>query len=366
MSKQNGRDRGPDFPCATLDGALIHLRRPPTAAAVRFKIQNTAQDAAQVAAYIDARLVFDRLDHVCGGRWSAAFEALPEKLIPAPVDRDGQVLSRPPIFVRCRLVCFGVTRQDVGEGQDPKAAFSDAIKRAAVHFGIGRALYGMRLPWLREGDGEGELRRNRKGQLMLDRRTERYCREQYGLWLDKRGVRQFGEPLDHGDEADAPGFEADRRQAPAGDTVAASEPTPEDRAAAAAPAAAPDNPTASEHEAAGGPARREIATPVGLERKQVEHWAATGRYKAETVAALATLLCGERDLEKLDREATRKLATALEFAVRGKVTDRELGGKVAELAKHEQREQAAIELNEWLVGRANEAELTPAPRRRAA
>jgi DNA-binding beta-propeller fold protein YncE len=45
----------------------------------------------------------------------------------------------------------------VGEGRDPKAAFSDAVKRAAVHFGVGRALYAMRSPWLREGDGDGEL-----------------------------------------------------------------------------------------------------------------------------------------------------------------------------------------------------------------
>jgi hypothetical protein len=28
-------------------------------------------------------------------------------------------------YVRCRLTLYGVTREDVGEGQDPKAAFSD-------------------------------------------------------------------------------------------------------------------------------------------------------------------------------------------------------------------------------------------------
>lgn len=155
MSHNTDRASGPEFPSASLDDALHHLRRPPTPAAVRFKIQSQAKngDAAQVAAYIDARLVFDRLDQVCGQGWSAGFEALPERLIPPPVDNHGELLRRPPLFVRCRLTVLGVTRQDVGEGADPKAAFSDAIKRAAVHFGIGRALYAMRLAWLREGGG---------------------------------------------------------------------------------------------------------------------------------------------------------------------------------------------------------------------
>jgi hypothetical protein len=50
MSQQHGRPSGPKFPCAALDAALPQLRRPPTPAAVRFKIQNTAGERAQVAA----------------------------------------------------------------------------------------------------------------------------------------------------------------------------------------------------------------------------------------------------------------------------------------------------------------------------
>ena len=125
-----------------------------------------------MAAYIDARLVFDRLDHVCGHRWSARFDELPKGLTPPPIDRNGELREPSSVYVRCRLTLYGVTREDVGEGQDVKAAFSDAIKRAAVHVGVGRALYAMRLPWLREGDADSELRRNRRGRLVLDRRTE--------------------------------------------------------------------------------------------------------------------------------------------------------------------------------------------------
>jgi Rad52/22 family double-strand break repair protein len=208
MTDSDCRRRGPSFPCASLDEALPHLRRPPAPEAVRFKIQNAAGEAAQVAAYVDARVVFDRLDLVCGKEWTARFEELPKPLLPPPCDRDGQPLSRPPIHVRCRLTCFGATREDVGEGEDPKAAFSDAIKRAAVHFGVGRVLYAMRAPWLRAGDGDGELRRNRKGRFVLDERTEAWCRERYGRWLEERGSRLFGEPLEPGDEAGASGLEA--------------------------------------------------------------------------------------------------------------------------------------------------------------
>jgi hypothetical protein len=203
MPDHGRRPGGDDFPCASLGEALPHLRRPPTPAAVRFKIQNTVEDAAQVAAYVDARLVFDRLDHVCGERWSAAFDELPAALIPPPVDRNGELRQPPPVYARCRLTLYGVTREDVGEGADPKAAFSDAVKRAAVHFGVGRALYAMRSPWLREGEGNGELRRNRRGKLILDARSEAWCRAMYERWLAERGAKQFGEPLEHGDEPGA-------------------------------------------------------------------------------------------------------------------------------------------------------------------
>src|SRR3954469_7131571 len=112
MPKQTGRQGGHDFPCASLDEALPHLRRPPAPEAVRFKIQNTAGTVAQVAAYVDARLVFDRLDRVCGKGGRAPYEECPNPLGPPPCDRDAQPLARPPIHVRCRLTAFGVTRED--------------------------------------------------------------------------------------------------------------------------------------------------------------------------------------------------------------------------------------------------------------
>lgn len=184
------------FPCASLAEALPQLRRPPSAEAVRFKIQNVADDAGQVASYVDARFVYDRLDLVCGERWWPRCDPLPEPAAPRPVSR-GAGREPPPLYVRCRLTLFGVTREDVGAGEDPKGAVSDAVKRAAVHFGVGRSLYAMRLPWVSEGEADGELRRNASGELVLDRRAEDWCREMYRRWLDARGQAEFGAVLDH-------------------------------------------------------------------------------------------------------------------------------------------------------------------------
>ena len=86
--------------------------------------------------YITARQVQDRLDAVVGpGNWSTKFWIIDDK---APA-------------VQCALRIFDSERQDAGYSNDPeseheveplKAAFSDAFKRAAVQFGVGRFLYG--------------------------------------------------------------------------------------------------------------------------------------------------------------------------------------------------------------------------------
>jgi hypothetical protein len=223
MTDDSPPDDGAVFPCASLSDALPYLRRPPSPAAVRFKVQNAVDHAGQVVAYIDARLVYDRLDLVCGEHWWPRFGPLPRALVPRPVHGDGE---SPPLCARCRLTVFGVTREDVGEGTDPKAAFSDAVKRAAVHFGVGRVLYAMRAPWLCTGDADGELRRDVRGVPFVDERTEAWCRQKYERWLDERGEALFGEPLDHGraasgEPADVEGRGGDGERAQAADPASA-------------------------------------------------------------------------------------------------------------------------------------------------
>jgi hypothetical protein len=355
MTDTEGRVSGHSFPCASLAEALGHLRRPPTAEAVRFKIQTVAGEAAQIAPYVDARLVFDRLDLVCGEHWAAEFEQLPEPLRSRGVDRNGEVRMA-PIDVRCRLSLFGVTRQDVGAGDDPKAAFSDAIKRAAVHFGIGRALYVLGAPWLHEGAGDGELRHNRKGRLIIDARTEDWLRAGYARWLEQRGVRLFGEPLDHGDEPGAPGFEADREQPQAAEPEAAS------GQAAESPAGGDTVPASDGETVSGRLQAVSDGTPgeppaSAFDRQKITHWRQTGRYKEETVAAIAELACGEKVIERLSHRQVMKVAWLLELAVAGRLSQRTLAGAVTRAGRRYERDKSVEELEAWLREKADEVGL---------
>src|SRR5262249_40323348 len=93
-------------------------------------------------AYIDARLIQDRLDTVLGvENWEDGYELLP----------DGSVMCS----LRLKLGDRWITKMDVGSpseqpdgGDRLKAALSDALKRAAVKFGIGRYLYRLPAQWV--------------------------------------------------------------------------------------------------------------------------------------------------------------------------------------------------------------------------
>ncbi len=381
MTEHTSRERGCDYPCATLLEALPDLRRPPAPEAVRFKIQNTTESAAQIAAYVDARLVFDRLDLVCGPEWFAEFEELPGPLRSRPADRDGQPVPV-PIDVRCRLTVFGVTRQDVGDGEDPKAAVSDSIKRAAVHFGIGRSLYAMRLPWLREGTEGGELRRNRRGKLVLDARTEEWCRRQYVRWLDYGGRAQFGDPLDHGDERGAAGFEeaevpseeSAARLSGEAEPAAGRQERPAELAARQSGQPTPGQPTPAELPVPADPsvlaervAGRLVAVTDGSptdppanakDRALIAEWQRVGGYRDETVGRLAEIACGEKIVERLSFRQVKQVAWLLECGARGKVSQRTLQGALTRLIKREEDEATKAEaLRRWLTEKADEVGL---------
>lgn len=97
---------------------------------------------AEALAYVEARDVMDRLDEVLGiGGWESALEACPSK--------NGLAMI-------CRLTIHlpdgrSITRADTGVGrweEAEKGAASDALKRAAVQFGIGRYLYRLDKCWM--------------------------------------------------------------------------------------------------------------------------------------------------------------------------------------------------------------------------
>jgi len=118
---------------------------------VEVKIQAVNRDRtrAQVVAYVDARTVLDRLDEAVGPTgWSDSYEVLTNG-----TDADGRRL----VEVKCTLTLLGVSKEDVGEGDSLKAAFSDALKRAAVKFGVGRYLYRLPKVWA-DLDERGNIR----------------------------------------------------------------------------------------------------------------------------------------------------------------------------------------------------------------
>jgi len=109
---------------------------------IKFKPQMVKNNRALAIAYIDVRLIEDRLDEVLGAEnWQDEYESL----------ADGSVACR----LRLKLGGEWVTKMDVGSpseqpdlGDRLKAAFSDALKRAAVKFGIGRYLYRLPAQWV--------------------------------------------------------------------------------------------------------------------------------------------------------------------------------------------------------------------------
>ena len=125
-----------------MDAIATALQRPFPAASVGWKPQTVRDGRCLAVAYIDARDVMDRLDEVAGpDGWQDAYEFL----------ADGSVLCR----LRVRLSGEWVEKSDVGgESEQPdggdrrKAAVSDALKRAAVKFGIGRYLYRLDQQWV--------------------------------------------------------------------------------------------------------------------------------------------------------------------------------------------------------------------------
>src|SRR5262245_11215766 len=128
-----------DRPAAAL---LVLLAEPFDPAEVRFKPGRVSGSRALALAYVDARAIQDRLDAVLGvDGWQDDYEVL----------ACGSVVCR----LRLRVGGEWVVRTDVGApseqpdaGDKMKAAFSDALKRAAVKFGIGRYLYRLPPQWV--------------------------------------------------------------------------------------------------------------------------------------------------------------------------------------------------------------------------
>jgi hypothetical protein len=99
------------------------------------KIQSFSRDRkrAMLVCYLQHTDVMDRLDQV-DPTWKSE------------ITREERVGDT--VYVSLMLTLKGVSRENVGEGGDPKAAYSDALKRAAMLFGVGRYLYDSETVWV--------------------------------------------------------------------------------------------------------------------------------------------------------------------------------------------------------------------------
>lgn len=186
-----------EFPVDSYKDAARHLRRPFSPNAVKWKVQTTYKSGkgALVVPYIDARLVYERLNLVCPHLWH-----------PKPRYENGHLW--------CDLTIDGITRPDIGDGYEGKGLWSDAVKRAAVPFGVGVSLYATPKQQLWANTPHIEItdsgRTDKKGNKIwfadITEQGYAHLAQIYEKWLSETGRDTFGEPLDHGDVVDSVGY----------------------------------------------------------------------------------------------------------------------------------------------------------------
>jgi hypothetical protein len=106
---------------------------------ISWRVGSTTKDKSKgmALAYIDSRDVQDRLDAVCGaGGWQCRYPHAGQKTVcEIGVKIDGEWVWK----------ADGAGDSDV---EAEKGALSDAFKRAAVKWGVGRYLYDLDSPWV--------------------------------------------------------------------------------------------------------------------------------------------------------------------------------------------------------------------------
>lgn len=108
--------------------------------AVSWRVGKVKRDGsgAMALAYIDARDVMDRLDEVCGpGGWQNRYSHANGKTVcDIAIKIDGEWIWK----------ADGAGDSDI---EAEKGALSDAFKRGAVRWGVGRYLYAIPSPWVK-------------------------------------------------------------------------------------------------------------------------------------------------------------------------------------------------------------------------
>ena len=199
------------------------LRRPFAPGAIGFRamtkvtLNGVQYGGAQVAAFLGAQSVVQRLNHVVPGRWQQQFTPVPAELIPSA--DNGRGPGR--LYLACRLTIIlpaepggpvveavyeDVGEMDAGSFAGLKALYSDGRKRAGVAAGIGAYLYTALAPVvLPVGPGDRHVQAIRRGQgksdlLAISPATEQWLRQGYEARMNTDAVRRdLGAILAHGE-----------------------------------------------------------------------------------------------------------------------------------------------------------------------
>lgn len=165
----------------------LHQPFPPNEIEWRVGSTNQEKTSGLALAYLTARHVMERLDEVCGAEnWATRYEF------------HG---SRTICYLSIKIGLEWVTKADGAGDSDveaEKGAISDALKRAAVHWGIGRYLYELGSTWV-DIDPAGKSFRIKKDQYS---KLESTLRKRFGEGYDASGMAGNGpttadqEPLD--------------------------------------------------------------------------------------------------------------------------------------------------------------------------
>jgi hypothetical protein len=107
------------------------------------KVQSTTKDkkSAMLVCYVQHTDVYSRIEEV-DPAWTC------EVVHEDRVTTKGNNYEETLVYTRMRLTIKGVSRENTGEGYDSKSSTSDALKRAAMLFGIGRYLYDSETVWV--------------------------------------------------------------------------------------------------------------------------------------------------------------------------------------------------------------------------
>lgn len=122
---------------------LKYLSEPFDNDQISIKIQSTNKDRtkAMLVQYVQHTEVYKRLEEI-DPAWSC------EVMSKGTLTETMGTKTVTTIYVSMRMTVKGVVRENVGDGDDYKSAYSDALKRVAMLFGVGRWLYDSETVWV--------------------------------------------------------------------------------------------------------------------------------------------------------------------------------------------------------------------------